>query len=223
MRSVAAPFNISPGARGLRASLKATFFLNSPPCCLKWLVPRHRSPVKINANFGSGHRYFVRSTTSATIVYQIALAIICGVAGLATVTSAEFQGRLIITAEDGGDTIRGRVAAMGGDARRIHILDEFEDFDSFSHDMARLDETLVRNPQIRFVVFDTLPDFIGEGIDDQTNQGVRQALKSLIRCAARRKITALGIAHFNKMVKTTAMPGSWAASPITTYRDRSCT
>jgi len=107
-------------------------------------------------------------------------------------------GTFFITAEDGGNTIRSRIEAMGGDLNRIHVPDEGHAFDSFRQDIAKLRVSLSDNPDVRLVIFDTLPDFVGENVDDHKNAGVRQALRSLIRLAEDYNIAALGICHFNK-------------------------
>lgn len=105
---------------------------------------------------------------------------------------------LFVTAEDGEETLRERVEAMGGDLSRILVLGEDEYFDSFRRDIDRLGECLRSRPDIRVVCFDTLPDFVGSDVDDHKNSGVRQSLKQLLRLAAELKVCVIGICHFNK-------------------------
>jgi len=113
-------------------------------------------------------------------------------------TEALSCGTFFITAEDGNGTIRSRIESMGGDLNRIHVPDEGHAFDSFREDIVRLRISLSQHPDVRLVIFDTLPDFVGEGVDDHKNAGVRRALRSLIQLAADCNIVALGICHFKK-------------------------
>lgn len=110
----------------------------------------------------------------------------------------ESGATLIVSAEDSSKTIRGRIESAGGDLDRVFILDDEEDLCDYRRSSGRLAALLRAIPDIKLVCFDTLPDFVGDGIDDHKNSSIRQSLKPIVRVAAEARIAAVGICHFRK-------------------------
>jgi hypothetical protein len=104
---------------------------------------------------------------------------------------------LIVSAEDDESTIRARCELLGGDLKRIYTLAEEEAFENFANDTGRLEEALADLPDVRLLVFDSLPDFMGAA-DDHKNKEVRRAVSAIRDLAKRRDLAVVGIAHFSK-------------------------
>lgn len=115
---------------------------------------------------------------------------------------------LVISDEDGmADSIRPRVEAAGGDASKIEVLDVVRVTDedgkpkdllfSLGRDMERLEATLKRRPEIKFVIVDPLGAYLG-GVDTHNDSQVRVALGPLQKLAEKYAVAVVAVMHPNK-------------------------
>jgi AAA domain-containing protein len=111
---------------------------------------------------------------------------------------------VILTAEDHlGATVRPRLDAAGGDARRVHVLTGIAraaDPDApivLPTDVAEL-ETVIRDNKARLVVIDPLMAFLGADIDSYRDQDVRRALAPLAKVAAATGAAIIIVRHLRK-------------------------
>jgi hypothetical protein len=104
---------------------------------------------------------------------------------------------IFISDEEDESDIHRRIVAGGGNAEKVLCLAEDEVFDSYLQDVPRLTAAIEELQDVRLVVFDTLPDFIG-AVNDHHNSGVRQGLRTLVRMAKQLGVSVVGLCHFNK-------------------------
>ena len=112
-------------------------------------------------------------------------------------TSMKPCSTLLISAEDDPEqTIKPRLEGNGADCSKII---SFTEALKFSLDSVRtLERELDKNPDIRLIVLDPLTVFLGSKIDYFKDPDVRLKLIPLKELAQERKISVLGIMHFNK-------------------------
>lgn len=104
---------------------------------------------------------------------------------------------LLIAAEDDPEqTIKPRLEGNGADFSKII---SFTEPMKFSLDSVRtLERELDKNPDIKMIVLDPLTAFLGSKVDYFKDPDVRLKLIPLKELAQERKISVLGIIHFNK-------------------------
>ncbi len=104
---------------------------------------------------------------------------------------------LLISAEDDPEqTIKPRLENNGADFSKII---SFTEPMKFSLDSVRtLERELDKNPDIRMIVLDPLTAFLGKNTDYFRDPDVRLKLIPLKELAQERKISILGVVHFNK-------------------------
>jgi putative DNA primase/helicase len=113
------------------------------------------------------------------------------------------HGRVLLMSEEDSleTTVRPRLDKHDADCENIehlHIqLNESEMPVDFSKDINLLDERLTIMADVRLVVVDPLPLFLGN-IDTHNNAEVRRILSPLKRIAERHNVAILGIMHPNK-------------------------
>ena len=104
---------------------------------------------------------------------------------------------LLIAAEDDPEqTIKPRLEGNGADFSRVI---SFTEPMKFSLDSIRtLERELDKNPDIKMIILDPLTAFLGSKVDYFKDPDVRLKLIPLKELAQERKISILGIVHFNK-------------------------
>src|SRR5262249_26669033 len=110
---------------------------------------------------------------------------------------------ILLSAEDGlADTIRPRVEGMGGDLRRVHVLEaveigETERVFDLSRDVPQL-ETAIRDlGDVRLVGLDPVTAYLG-GTDSHRDAALRGVLAPLARLAERYGVAVVIVGHLNK-------------------------
>jgi putative DNA primase/helicase len=118
---------------------------------------------------------------------------------------------LYFTAEDDPeDTVVPRLAAIGADLDRVHIVKVMGDPNgkertfSMITDLPALETKLEEIGDVVLVIIDPMSAYIGVGKANVSSTGdVRGFLKPLTDLAAKKKICLLGIMHFNKKADVT--------------------
>jgi len=121
---------------------------------------------------------------------------------------------IFLAAEDGlADTVRPRLDAMGGDARRVHVVtsvrthrtgDGSLDERGFTlkQDLQML-EALIARTAAALVVIDPVSNYLGDA-DSYKDAEVRQVLTPLAQLAERTKVAIVLVMHLTKDSKTTS-------------------
>jgi putative DNA primase/helicase len=114
------------------------------------------------------------------------------------------QGKtLIISTEDGvTNTLMPRLKAMGADLSQILAVNfdqvtDRGDVPNLVWDIKDLEHKVIVPNDIGLIICDPLVGLL-DGIDDNSNSQVRQALDDLNRMVGRHGIACMGISHFNK-------------------------
>jgi hypothetical protein len=102
---------------------------------------------------------------------------------------------LVLNAEDSGDTVRARLAALGADLERVYLMEG--DALRLPSQGDKLEEALVRT-EARLLVIDPLLAFLDAKVSSANDQNVRRALAPLGRLAARRSCAVQMVRHLNK-------------------------
>jgi AAA domain-containing protein/bifunctional DNA primase/polymerase-like protein len=116
----------------------------------------------------------------------------------------------ILAAEDGAkDTIKPRLIALGADMTRVHFLKPSFKIkgkpgapdtihpQSFQ-DLVYWRAVLTRYPDLRLIVADPLPAYLGRGVNDHRNNDVRAVLEPFVDLLDELRIGMIGITHLNK-------------------------
>ena len=116
--------------------------------------------------------------------------------------------------EDGeADTVRPRLEAAGADLEKVFFLDstlrpekgdEKERLLSLDCDIKLLKQLLDKIPDIRLIVIDPVPSYMGNARMDK-EQEVRQVLGPLAQLADATGVAVLLVMHFNKRADVTAL------------------
>jgi hypothetical protein len=116
-------------------------------------------------------------------------------------------GVVILSCEDDpADTIRPRLDAAGGDARRVTLLSAAEENDAngttrrmieLSRDVPLLRQAIEQTPQCRLVIVDPVSGFLGR-TDSNNNADVRRLLASLSELASQTGVAVLTVNHLRK-------------------------
>ncbi len=122
------------------------------------------------------------------------------------------QGNVVLlTAEDGlADTVRPRLDAAGGEAGRVHVLQDVSDPDgtkrlaALPHDVGRL-HAAIKETAARLIVIDPLMAYLGDNINSWKDSDVRRALTPLARLAEDTGTAVVVIMHLNKGENRPAM------------------
>lgn len=117
---------------------------------------------------------------------------------------------MMIAEDDAGDTVKPRLMAAGADLSRVRRLKAVEIIQAggqnakkqermlaLDTDLAMLEETLQKNPQIKLVTIDPITSYIGRA-DLNKEQELRRVLGPLRDLAERAGITFICLGHFNK-------------------------
>lgn len=105
---------------------------------------------------------------------------------------------LVLSEEDAAETVRRRLEGLGADMDRVFLLDrEDERLATFPHDTQGLVEQ-IQAIQARLVVIDPIISFLAQGVQMNSDQGVRQALLLLRQLARRHQFIPLLVRHLNK-------------------------
>ena len=115
---------------------------------------------------------------------------------------------IILTCEDDiSDTIKPRLEHLGADCSKIVVMEgvkvnnEGEEwvtsFEIVKH-MATLEQTMVKYPDTKMIIFDPITAYLGAKIDSHRNSDVRSALNPLTLFAHKYKVAILGINHLSK-------------------------
>jgi hypothetical protein len=114
---------------------------------------------------------------------------------------------VVLSAEDGVETVRPRLQALGADLDRVFVLAEAADGDEpirIPTNLAPLDE-IVGDTSARLVVFDPVMSFLHPGILCASDSSVRQGLLPLANLAQRRQSAVLMQRHLNKNVSNRSL------------------
>lgn len=108
---------------------------------------------------------------------------------------------IVISGEDGVDTLAPRLRALGADPKRVFVLDRKDDPDQLpllvpGH-LATLEEAL-QETRASLVVIDPLVAFLSPHIQTSSDVSVRQALLPLARLAEKHRCALLLVRHLNK-------------------------
>jgi len=117
---------------------------------------------------------------------------------------------LILSAEDDpADTIRPRLDAAGGNARRVVVVEAIRDGDgerlfSLERDIRTLEATIERVGGVSLIIIDPVSVYLGSRIDAHRDADVRRVLSPLATVAARHGVGIVAVMHLNK--KSDASP-----------------
>lgn len=128
-------------------------------------------------------------------------------------TVTEAWDTLIITYEDDpGDTLRPRIDAARGKARRIRVVSGVEyagtkevQQPAFPDHITALDRLLRRHPETRLVIIDPLMAALSGKIDSHRDQDTRRVTANLARLASHRNVCIVAIRHFRKQTDGNAI------------------
>lgn len=116
---------------------------------------------------------------------------------------------VILSAEDAvADTIRPRLDAAGGDARRVHVVqairtgDRERPFD-LTTDIAALESLIRQIEDVVFISVDPLNAYLGR-TDSHRDASMRGVLMPLAAMAERTDVAVVAVIHLNKATKETA-------------------
>ena len=99
--------------------------------------------------------------------------------------------------DDAADTIRPRVAAMGGDEYRIWVENRRANTLSLDREIRDLQELIIKTDAV-LVVIDPLNAYLGGGVDTFNDAKVRTVLGPLSTAASATKAAVLAVMHLNK-------------------------
>ena len=115
---------------------------------------------------------------------------------------------ILLTAEDDlADTVRPRVDAMDGDAKKVTVIKcakEAGKLRSFSlvEDVVRLENLIKEKRNVRAVIIDPMSAYMGSlgkaKVDSYRDADVRSVLEPFARLAEQYKLSIIGIMHLNK-------------------------
>ncbi|MFI3250803.1 MAG: AAA family ATPase [Eubacteriales bacterium] len=100
------------------------------------------------------------------------------------------------TAEDGlADTIKPRLEELGADCRRVFVIDEGDDYLSFTDQRIR---TAITENNAKLLILDPLQAFLGSGVDMNRANEVRPVFKKIGKVAEETGCAIVMIGHMNK-------------------------
>ncbi len=130
-------------------------------------------------------------------------ALLCKLAAIVS-TGGELLGEsctagsvLLLSVEDDASTLRGRIAASGGDLKRCFFVQEGHTLDFLSPQI----EDYVQQEHIRLLAFDPLQAFLGRSLDMNKSNETRPVLAALAAMAKRNSCAVVLVSHLGKATK----------------------
>ena len=93
------------------------------------------------------------------------------------------------------------------------------DFKSFN-DLDYWKDIFRRLPDVKLMVVDPIPAFLGRGVDDHRNNSVREAMRPFLELIEEKNIAVLAITHLNKSVQLKAIHRVMGSVAYTALADR---
>lgn len=110
--------------------------------------------------------------------------------------------------DEAADTIRPRLAALGADLDRVHVIQDVDDHGRrrpfTATDVASLDTAVRQRPQVGLVVIDPVAAWVG-AIDEHRQNEVRACLKGLRLLAAEHGVAVVIVMHLRKATADKAL------------------
>lgn len=170
------------------------------PEAVRWLWPGRIPAGKLTVVDGDP------KVGKSTLMLDLAARVTTGTP-LPDDTPTERGNVVLLTAEDGlADTVRPRLAAAGGDAARVVVLESIDETDgrataerlpSIPGDLDQLEHLIVAE-HASLVIIDVLAAYLGAKVDSYRDNDIRRALMPLARMAERTGAAVVVLRHLTK-------------------------